>query len=79
MVHFYSSHLQLLANAVLALASVSGVYNSSRTPSTLPWDTYNYCNAPHVNAQHYHLPENATGAKLVYLNVVTRHHKVRFQ
>jgi hypothetical protein len=60
-----------------ALACFRGIYNSSTTPPHLPWDTYNYCNAPHVNAQHYRLPENANDAKLVYLNVVTRHHKVR--
>ena len=27
-----------------------GVYNSSKTPPNFPWNTYNYCNAPHVNA-----------------------------
>ena len=31
----------------------TGVYDSSTTPSYLPWNTYNYCNAPHVNAEHY--------------------------
>jgi 2-phosphoxylose phosphatase len=69
--------IQLFATE-FALANVPGIYNSSTTPPHLPWDTYNYCNAPHVNAQHYRLPENANDAKLVYLNVVTRHHKVRF-
>lgn len=56
------------------LASASGVYNSSVTPSNLAWDTYNYCNAPHVNAAHYSRPD-VSGAKLVYLNTVMRHHK----
>lgn len=65
----------ILTNQTL-LASVTGVYNTSQTPSDLPWDTYNYCNAPHVNAQHYTKP-NVSGAKLVYLNTVIRHHKVR--
>jgi 2-phosphoxylose phosphatase len=69
----------LLISAGLVLAD--GIYNSSNTPSGLPWNTYNYCNAPHVNAQHYQEPlaVNGTGAKLVYLNVVIRHHKVRLQ
>ena len=65
-----------------ALASASGVYNSSQTPSTLPWNTYNFCNAPHVNAAHYELPPNATfisngGSQLIHVSVIMRHHKVR--
>ena len=59
------------------LASAAGVYNSSVTPSDLPWNTYNYCNAPHVNAKHYAMPANVSHAQLVYLNAVIRHHKVR--
>lgn len=57
------------------LSSSEGVYNSSQTPADLPWNTYNYCNAPHVNAKHYTAP-SVDGAKLVYLNLVMRHHKV---
>ena len=57
------------------LASVNGVYNGSVTPSSLPWNTYNYCNAPHVIAAEYTVP-NVSDAKLVYLNTVMRHHKV---
>ena len=56
--------------------TATGIYNSSTTPASLPWNTYNYCNAPHVNAKHYFKPTGDKGAKLVYLNVVTRHHKV---
>ena len=61
------------------LASPSGVYNSSQTPPTLPWNTYNFCNAPHVNAAHYDLPLQAVsaGAQLVHVSVVMRHHKAR--
>ena len=51
-----------------------GIYNSSHTPSSLPWNTYNYCNAPHVNVAHYTRPSQP--AELVYMNVMTRHHKV---
>lgn len=58
------------------LASSSGVYNSSTTPASLPWNTYNYCNAPHVVPAHYTTP-SAKDAKLVYVNTVIRHHKVR--
>jgi hypothetical protein len=57
----------------------NGVYNSSTTPSGLPWNTYNYCNAPHVQAAHYVLPSNASAvhAQLEHLTVVMRHHKAR--
>ena len=58
------------------LASATGVYDTSQTPADLPWDTYNYCNAPHVSAEHYAKP-NVSDATLVYLNTVMRHHKVR--
>ena len=54
----------------------TGIYNTSHTPGYLPWNTYNYCNAPHVNAAHYVTP-SVSGAKLVYMNMVMRHHKVR--
>ena len=57
------------------MTSSVGIYNSSTTPAGLPWNTYNYCNAPHVSAKHYTRPAQAHGAKLVYLNVVQRHHK----
>ena len=64
------------------LASASGIYNSSETPQNLPWNTYNFCNAPHVNAAHYELPPQATtagvgDAQLLHVSVVMRHHKVR--
>ncbi|KAF8483949.1 phosphoglycerate mutase-like protein [Russula ochroleuca] len=48
-----------------ARSALSSPYSSS------PWD--NYCNAPHVNASHYQLPEE--GAELVHLTVMMRHHK----
>jgi len=71
---FYGTSLVLFASTLLA--SASGVYDSSETPLTLPWNTYNYCNAPHVNAAHYEPPPNRTGANLVHVSVVMRHHKV---
>lgn len=63
------------------LASAHGVYTSSQTPPTLAWNTYNFCNAPHVNVAHYEFPPNATestgGSQLVHVSVIMRHHKVR--
>jgi hypothetical protein len=56
--------------------NVTGIYNSSQTPLSLPWNTYNYCNAPHVNDDHYMLPPIGD-AKLVYATIMMRHHKVR--
>lgn len=52
------------------------IYNSSITPKHLPFDTYNYCNAPHLNAAHYKPPNN-TNVILKYVTIVMRHHKVR--
>ncbi|KAI0293662.1 phosphoglycerate mutase-like protein [Multifurca ochricompacta] len=64
-------------NPGLGLSSASGVYNSSETPSMLPWNTYNFCNAPHINALHYAPPPLAVSAagQLVHVSVVMRHHK----
>ncbi|TFY78410.1 hypothetical protein EWM64_g5599 [Hericium alpestre] len=70
---------ELRANSVSSTSSLdvfgTGVYSSSETPASLPWNTYNYCNAPHVNAKHYAVPNEAHGSELVYLNVMIRHHK----
>lgn len=52
------------------------VYDSSITPSHLPFDTYNYCNAAHVSAAHYEYP-TAPGAVLKHVTLFMRHHKVR--
>jgi 2-phosphoxylose phosphatase len=72
-------HAPTLLLAQNPLSSASGVYDSSQTPPTLPWNTYNFCNAPHVNAAHYDLPPQALssdGAQLIHVSVVMRHHKV---
>ncbi|KAI6006206.1 phosphoglycerate mutase-like protein [Pisolithus orientalis] len=55
--------------------ALTSVYNASITPSSLPWDTYNYCNAPHANPDHYSLP-NESGARLRFVVVVMQHHKL---
>ncbi|KAH8989038.1 phosphoglycerate mutase-like protein [Lactarius hatsudake] len=62
------------------LTSASGIYNSSETPPAFPWNTYNFCNAPHINAAHYELPPQAVAAgpgaaQLLHVTVVMRHHK----
>lgn len=76
----FSSSLFNLAvvadNDTNPISTPSGVYNSSDTPASFPWNTYNYCNAPHVNAKHYEFPNNVSGSKLVYANTMIRHHKV---
>ena len=74
---FMASLSQLMLLVGAQSQSTPGVYNTSKTPGTLPWNTYNYCNAPHVNAKHYQPPpEGGEKATLVYLNVMMRHHKV---
>lgn len=50
------------------------VYNTSITPSNLPWNTYNYCNAPHVNPDHYSMPDESD-TRLKFVIVAMRHHK----
>ncbi|TCD60758.1 hypothetical protein EIP91_009551 [Steccherinum ochraceum] len=56
------------------LSTPLGVYNSSQTPANFPWNTYNYCNAPHVNAAHYVMPPESD-VELKYVNMLMRHHK----
>jgi hypothetical protein len=76
---FWFHSTVLIMQALLSLTAITpfGVYNSSVTPLGLPWDAYNYCNAPHVNPTYYNVPsEPGPGAKLVYLSLVMRHHKV---
>lgn len=50
------------------------VYNTSITPDNLPWNTYNYCNAPHVNPDHYSMPDKSD-MQLEFVIVAMRHHK----
>lgn len=77
-IHYLASVVGTM-QALMTVASSSplGISNSSTTPAHLPWNTYNYCNAPHVNAAHYDVPPEFPGAQLVYLNLLMRHHKVR--
>ncbi|KAH8926558.1 phosphoglycerate mutase-like protein [Atractiella rhizophila] len=61
------------------LANKDGVYSSSTTPAHLPWNTYNYCNAPHIKPSHYVLPspvgESTSEPKLLHVTIFMRHHK----
>lgn len=61
-------------STVLNSTGVYGfVYNTSDTPESLAYPTYNWCNMPHVRAQEYIRPEPSY--ELVYVEVVHRHHK----
>lgn len=73
---FGSTLLTLTVAQDSPISTPSGVYNSSKTPESFAWNTYNYCNAPHVVADHYEFPTNVSDAKLVYANMMIRHHKV---
>ncbi|KAF8320479.1 phosphoglycerate mutase-like protein [Clavulina sp. PMI_390] len=65
------SHLQ---PARAESSTFVAIYNTSTTPAHLPWNTYNYCNAPHVSAEHYEYPQHQ-GAQLKHVTVFMRHHK----
>ncbi|CAD0106057.1 unnamed protein product [Aureobasidium uvarum] len=49
------------------------VFNSSKTPASLPYSTYNWCNMPHVRCSEY--PKVNSSYKLQYVHVIHRHHK----
>lgn len=66
-----------VVNSLASVANSSGVYgyifNSSITPSSVPYSTYNWCNMPHVRAQEYVIPP--AEYQLAYVEVIHRHHK----
>ena len=49
------------------------IFDSSTTPSFLPYSTYNWCNMPHVRPQEYIFPDQSYTLK--YVEVIHRHHK----
>ena len=57
-----------------SLTSGTGVYgfvfNSSVTPAGVAYDTYNWCNMPHVRRQEYGIA--SSGYKLEYVEVVRK-------
>ena len=61
-------------STVINGTGVSGfIFNSSLTPTGIPYSTYNWCNMPHVRGLEY--PRAAKGYKLEYVEVIHRHHK----
>lgn len=60
-------------NNLTATINATGVYgfvfNSSVTPASLPYGTYNWCNMPHVRPQEYSIPPKEY--KLEYVEVVS--------
>ena len=68
---------QTVINSLSSVTNNSGIYdyifNSSITPSGVPYSTYNWCNMPHVRAQEYKIPDS--DYQLQYVEVIQRHHK----
>lgn len=75
---FTALSLPLAKNASLSSAingtSAPGIYNSSVTPTSTPYSTYNWCSMPHVRATEYVDPR-PQGYSLEYVEVIHRHHK----
>ncbi|KAI0290128.1 hypothetical protein BC826DRAFT_1106613 [Russula brevipes] len=72
-----TDHLEANTSPKARLEEGFGIAGLGRPAGTLRRNTYNFCNAPHVNAAHYELPPNitATGGQLVHVSVVMCHHK----
>lgn len=66
---------QTMINNLSTVLNGSGIYdfvfNSSSTPSDLPYSTYNWCNMPHVRAKEYQVPDK--DYQLEYVEVVRYH------
>lgn len=64
---------QTQINSLGSVLNGTGVYgfvfNGSMTPSSEPYSTYNWCNAPHTRAQEYVRPNSSF--KLEYVEVVS--------
>ena len=62
-----------LSSAINDTGTYGFIFNSSSTPSSVPYPTYNWCNMPHVRRQEYvRAPEGYT---LRYVELIQRHHK----
>ena len=61
-----------IINNLTAVVNGTGIYgyifDSSITPASVPYSTYNWCNMPHVRAQEY--PPAPSGYKLEYVELV---------
>lgn len=66
-----------MINSLTSVVNDSGIYgyifNSSNTPASLPYSTYNWCSMPHVRAQEYIVP--SADYELAYVEIIHRHHK----
>lgn len=62
-----------LTSAINGTGTYGFIFNSSQTPSSLPYFTYNWCNMPHVRRQEYVKPSSEYSLK--YVEVIHRHHK----
>ncbi|OAP58129.1 hypothetical protein AYL99_07219 [Fonsecaea erecta] len=49
------------------------IFNSSITPASVTYSTYNWCNMPHTRRQEY--PRVDQGYTLEYVEIIHRHHK----
>lgn len=60
-------------NSLSSVLNGTGVYgfvfNTSTTPASDPYSTYNWCNAPHTRAQEYVTPNSSF--RLEYVEVVS--------
>lgn len=63
-----------LSSAINGSGTYNFVFNSSQTPRSLPYSTYNWCNMPHVRPEEYEQPPTDR-YKLEYVEVIHRHHK----
>ncbi|KAF4551744.1 Hypothetical protein D9617_12g036330 [Elsinoe fawcettii] len=68
-----SSQVDDLANILNQTGVYGFIFDSSKTPDSVPYSTYNWCNMPHVRAQEY--PRANSSFKLEYVEVIHRHHK----
>ena len=61
-----------IINNLTSVVNGTGIYgyifDSSITPASVPYSTYNWCNMPHVRAQEY--PPAPSGYKLEYVELV---------
>lgn len=63
-----------LSSAVNSSGTYGFIFNSSDTPSSVPFSTYNWCSMPHVRPQEYIQPPTDR-FKLEYVELIHRHHK----
>jgi 2-phosphoxylose phosphatase len=63
-------------NSLTSVLNETGVYGfifNATTPDDVPYDTYNWCNMPHVRKTEYQVAPSEY--KLEYVEVIHRHHK----